>query len=192
MTAEMQLDSYLNDLRIHLGTLTIAERDEIVKEIGAHVRDSAEESGAAIETVLGRLGPAKELAAEYRDGLLIRKASHSISPVVLLRATLRLATKGVFGIFVFFCGIIGYSLGVGFVFVALAKAIVPSHAGAWVQDGRLIAAGGFVYSVPSGAHEVLGMWVIPLALTLASLTLVFTNWAIRASLRLSQRWQARL
>ena len=192
MTAATQLDSYLTDLRLHLGPLTIAEREEIVKEIGAHVRDSAEESGAPVETVLARLGPAKELAAQYRDGLLIRKASRSFSPLVLLRATLRLATKGVFGIFVFFCGVIGYSLGVGFVFVALAKTIVPSHTGAWVQDGRLLAAGGFVYGVPPGAHEVLGMWIIPLALTLGSLTLVSTNWAIRTSLRLSQRWQARL
>ena len=58
MTAEMQIDSYLTALRLHLGPLTIAEREEIVREIGAHVRDSAEETGASIETVLARLGPA--------------------------------------------------------------------------------------------------------------------------------------
>jgi uncharacterized membrane protein len=192
MTAEMQLDSYLTDLRIQLGRLTVAEREDIVKEIGAHVRDSAEESGSPVETVLARLGPAKELAAQYRDDLLIRKASRSFSPLVLIRATLRLATKGAFGVFVFFCGLIGYALGVGLVFVALAKTIVPAHTGAWVLNGRLVAAGGFMHGVPSGAHEVLGMWIIPLGLTLGSLTLVCTNWAIRTCLRLSQRWQARL
>jgi hypothetical protein len=36
------------------------------------------------------------------------------------------------------------------------------------------------------------MWLIPLALTLGSLTLLFTNWAIRTALRVSQRWQSRL
>ena len=108
MTTEMQIEGYLTALRLHLGPLTIAEREEIVREIGAHVRDSAEESGASIESVLARLGPAEELAAQYRDGLLIRRASRSISPVLLLRASVRLATKGVFGVLVFFLGLFGY------------------------------------------------------------------------------------
>ena len=90
MNQDMQIEGYLTALRLHLGPLTIAEREEIVREIGAHVRDSAEESGASIESVLARLGPAEELATQYRDGLLIRKASRSISPVLLLRASVRL------------------------------------------------------------------------------------------------------
>jgi len=192
MTVETQFDSYLTALRTHLGPLTIAEREEIVREIAAHVRDSAEESGASVETVLARLGPADELAAQYRDGLLIRQASRSISPLVLLRATLRLATKGFTGIVVFFCSVVGYSFGVGFVIVAFAKMFFPTHAGAWVQDGRLVAAGAFVYGYPTQAHEVLGMWIVPLGLILGSLILLFTTWAIRTSLRISQRWQSRL
>src|ERR1035437_6190076 len=185
MTAEMQIDNYLIGLRLQLGPLTISEWEEIVREIGAHIRDSAEESGASVETVLARLGPAQALAAQYRDGLLIRQASRSLSPLVLLRATLRLATKGVFGIFVFTCGVFGYSFGVGFLAVALAKIILPAHTGAWVQDGQLVAAGAFEYGYPPLAHEVLGMWIIPLALTLGSLTLLLTTAVIRTSLRVS-------
>ena len=134
MTAEMQLDSYLTALRAHLGPLTIAEREEIVREIAAHVRDSAEETGASVETVLARLGPAEELAAQYRDGFLIRQASRSISPVKLLRATLRLATKGVFGIVVFFLAIIGYSMGAGLVLTALVKPFSGSAARAMLIE----------------------------------------------------------
>lgn len=111
---------------------------------------------------------------------------------LLLRATLRVATKGVFGTLVFFLSVFGYAFGVGFVLVALAKAIVPSHTGAWVQDGRLIAAGALEYGIPPQAHEVLGMWIIPLGLVLGSLTLLLTTWSIRTSLRLSHRWQAGL
>jgi uncharacterized membrane protein len=187
----MQIDSYLTALRLHLGPLTIAEREEIVREIGAHIRDSVE-SGASVESVLARLGPAEELAAQYRDGVLIRQASRSFSPVKLLRAALRLATKSVFGIFVFTCGLFGYSFGAGLLFVALAKIFVPSHTGAWVQDGRLVAAGAFEYGYLPQAHEVLGLWIIPLALTLGSLLLLLTNYLIRKSLRLSQRWQSKL
>jgi uncharacterized membrane protein len=192
MTAETQIDSYLTALRLHLGPLTIAEREEIVREIHAHIRDSAEEPGASVETVLARLGPAEELAAQYRDGLLIRKASRSASPLMLLRAALRLATKGVFGTFVFACGVFGYSFGVGFLVVALAKTIAPAHTGAWVQDGHLIAAGALEFGIPPQAHEVLGLWIIPLTLSLGSLLLLLTNYLIRKSLRLSQSWQSKL
>ena len=192
MTAESQIDSYLNALRIQLGPLTIAEREEIVREINAHIRDSVEESGASVESVLTRLGAAKDLAAQYRDGLLIQRASRSLSPLVLLRAALRLATKSVSGIFVFFCAVFGYSFGAGFVVVALAKTIVPSHTGAWVQDGQLVSAGALIYGVPPTAHEVLGMWIIPLGLIAGSLLLLLTTYLIRTSLRVSQRVQARL
>ena len=193
MTQDMQIESYLTALRYNLGPLTIAEREEIVLEIGAHIRDSAEESGAGIESVLARLGPAEKLAAQYRDGLLIRKASRSFSPLVLLRATLRLATKGVFGIFVFCCAILGYSSGVVLVFAALAKPFFPANTGLWLQDGRFVDSGVLHFPPPAPpSHEVLGMWLIPLALTLGSLTLLLTTWAIRASLRLSQRLQSKL
>jgi uncharacterized membrane protein len=192
MTAETQIESYLTALRLHLGPLTIAQREEIVQEINAHIRDSAEEPGASVETVLARLGPAVELAAQYRDGLLIRQASHSVSPLVLLRAALRLATKGVFGIFVFTCGVFGYCFGVGFLAVAIAKLIIPAHTGAWVLNGRLVEFGAILYGVPQQAHEVLGLWIIPLALSLGSLLLLLTNYLIRKSLLLSQSWQSKL
>jgi uncharacterized membrane protein len=192
MTQEMQIENYLTVLRSHLGPLTIAEREEIVLEIGAHIRDSAEQSGASMSSILARLGPAEQLAAQYREGLLIRQASRSFSPLVLLRAALRLATRGAFGIFVFFCGVFGYSFGAGFLAVALGKMIYPSHTGAWVQDGRLVSAGTFIFGVSPQAHEVLGIWIIPLGLILGSLTLLATTWAIRTSLCISQRWRARL
>ena len=192
MTAEVQLDNYLTALRTHLGPLTIADREEIAREIGAHVRDSAEESGAAIQTVLARLGPAEALAAQYRDGMLIRRASHSVSPLVLMRATLRLATKGALGIVVFFLGLFGYALGGGLVLTALIKPILPANTGIWIENGHL-ASSGVLFPPPAPpAHEVLGMWYILFALTVGSLALLFTTWAIRRSLRISQRWQSKL
>ncbi len=192
MTAETQIEDYLAALRLHLGPLTIAEREEIVREITAHIRDSAEESGTSVESVLARLGPPEELAKQYRDGLLIRRASHSFSPVLPLRGTLRLATKGISGVFVFFFAVFGYAFGAGLVLVAFAKTIVPSHAGAWVEDGRLVCAGAFVNGAPPQAHEILGMWIIPIGLTLGVIAFLMTSFLIRKSLVLSQRVQARL
>jgi len=193
MTHEMQIESYLTALRSHLGPLTIAEREEIVLEIGAHIRDSAEQSGTAVSAILARLGTAEGLAAQYREGLLIRQASRSFSPLVLLRAALRLATKGVFGVLVFFLGIFGYAIGGGLVLTALVKPILPGNTGVWFDGNGHLMSSGVLFPPPgSSAHEVLGMWYIPLALIVGSLTLLTTTWAIRTSLSISQRWRAKL
>ena len=192
MTEELQIDSYLSSFRERLAPIPLAEREEILREIGAHIRDSAEEPGTSVESVLARLGPPAELAAQYRDGLLIRRASRSISPVLLLEAALRLATKGVFGMLVFFSGLFGYAIGGGLILTAFLKPILPSHTGVWVVDDRIVGTGVQFPALQPPAHEVLGWWYIPIALTAGSLTLAATTLAIRLFLRISQRWQSKL
>jgi hypothetical protein len=109
-----------------------------------------------------------------------------------MRATLRLATKGALGTVVFFLGLFGYAVGGGLVLTALIKPILPANTGMWVENGHL-ASSGVLFPPPAApAHEVLGLWYILFALTVGSLTLLFTTWAIRRSLRLSQRWQSKL
>jgi hypothetical protein len=193
MNAELHVDRYLTTLRANLPSLTITEREEIVREITAHVRDSAEQSGASVETILAGLGSAENLAAQYRDGLLIRRASRSFSPLVLLRATLRLATKGIAGIVVFMLGLFGYALGGGLVVTALVKPIFPANSGIWVDgSGHFMSLGVMYPPSNANAHVVPGLWYIPAMLTAGSLTLLFTTWAIKTFLRFSQRWQSRL
>ncbi|HUH64683.1 MAG TPA: hypothetical protein VLZ50_16875 [Terracidiphilus sp.] len=189
MIVALQIDEYLASLRTHLGPMTLADREEIVREISAHIRDSAEQEGAGVADVLSRLGPAEALAAQYRDGLLIRRASRSLSPLVLLYAALRLATKGISGVVVFFCGLFGYVMGVGFVLSGLLKPILPANTGLWIKDGMLVSSGTLFPPPGPPAHEVLGMWYIPIALTLGSLTLLLTTYVIRTCLRFSQHFQ---
>lgn len=193
MTDDRQIDTYIDSLRTHLGPIGLAEREEIVREIAAHIRDSAEGANGGVESVLARLGPAAELAAQYRDGMLIRQASRSISPLVLLRGALRLATKGVFGILVFFLGMFGYLIGGGLVLTALLKPIFPANTGMWLIDGHLVAFGTQFFAPQTPAHEVLGLLnYILLGLSLGSLILLLTTFTIRNSLRLSRHWQAKL
>jgi len=74
----------------------------------------------------------------------------------------------------------------------MIKPIFPSHTGMWFHDGHMIASGTQLYPPPSPAHEVLGMWYIPLMLTVGGLTLFATTFVIRTALRFSQQWQAKL
>ena len=192
MTETMQFDTYLSSLRGHLAPLTLTEREEILREISAHIRDSVEQSGAGVDAVLARLGSAEELAAQYRDGLLIRRASHSISPLLLLRAALRLATRGASGIVVFFAAIIGYAFGGGLVLSAFAKCIFPAHTGVWISGGKLVASGTSLYIPQPPAQEILGWWYVIVALTIGSLITLATTFVIRKSLRISQTLRAKL
>jgi uncharacterized membrane protein len=192
MNDEQKGQSYMDALRFHLAAMAPSDREEIVREISAHFRDTAEQTGASMDEIQDRLGSPRELAAQYRDGLLIRTASRSISPLKLMRGALRLATKGVFGIFVFFVGVIGYTVGGGFALSGMIKPIFPAHTGMWIRNGQLVALGTEFFDVGPPAHEVLGMWYIPLMLTAGSLTLLLTTFLIRTSLRISQRWQLRL
>ena len=131
------------------------------------------------------------MAAQYRDGMLIREASRSYSPLTLLRGALRLATRGLSGIFVFFAGMIGYAVGGGFVLSAMLKPVFPGNTGVWVHDGQLVDFGTH-FPAPPGAHEVLGNWYIVVSLILGSLLLLGTMYLIRATLRLSKSAQMRL
>jgi uncharacterized membrane protein len=192
MTTDKQMENYLATLRMHLAPLTLSEREEIVKEIAAHVRDSAEQSGATVESVLARLEPPEALAKEYRDGLLISRASRSFSPLLLLRATLRVTSKGIAGIAVFFMGLFGYAVGVGLVITALLKPIFPANTGLWVLDGHVVSSGTLFPPPAPPAHEVLGMGYILIALVAGSLTLLTTTWSIRNFLRLSRGLEAQI
>lgn len=192
MTHQQQIDDYLSALRTALGPITLDEREEIVREIQAHIRDSMEQPDADPTTVLKRMGPASELAAQYRDGLLIRRASRSFSPLLLLRATVRLATKGIFGFLVFLCAMIGYAIGGGLVVTAFAKCIIPQNTGLWMVGGRICNSGVLFPAPQPPAHEILGWWYIPVAFVLGCLVLLCTTYSIRSCLRLSRRWQSAL
>lgn len=191
MIQKMELDTYMSDLRRHLAPITLNEREEILREIAAHIRDSVQENGSSLESVLKRLGPADDLAVQYQDGLLIKRASHSISPVLLFRAALRLATKGVSGIIVFFAAIFGYLIGGGFVLSAFAKCIFPAHTGVWIRDGKLISS-GTMFDIPQApAYDIAGWWYLPIALVLGSILILLTSFVIRRALRLSRLLQSK-
>ena len=195
--ATQQIDVYLAALRACLAPITLGEREEIVREISAHIRDSVEESGLPIEKVLARLGSPEEIAAQYRDGSLVRRAAESVSPVLLLRATLRLATKGLMGTLVFLSAFTGYVAGVSLVLMGLLKPFLPHSTGLWIDKstttaGTLPQAPAFGIQPGHTTHELLGWWAIPVGLLGGAIVLVVTTLAVRFFLRASQRLQSRL
>jgi uncharacterized membrane protein len=178
MTTETQVNDYLALLRASLTGMSVSEREDIVEEIRMHIRERLSDSQTSLEAVLAGLGPANELAQQYRTGLLVQQARTSISPVVILRAALRWATTGVEGFFVFTIAIVGYATGVAFLLLALMKPFFPANTGLWVGPGEFnfsFRLGATMTNPASPVHEVLGWWLIPVCLVIGSLSLVLTT-----------------
>ena len=172
--------------------MTLAEREDIVEEIRMHIREAAGDDLANAGDILDRLGAPEELAEQYRTGLLIQRARHSFSPMVILRATLRWGLTGVEGATVFVTALLGYLMGVGFVLLALLKPIFPQRTGLWVGPNVFdfsFRMGPMPHYPSATVHEVLGWWLIPVSLTLASLTLLATTKVIQM---LTRRFRLRV
>jgi CubicO group peptidase (beta-lactamase class C family) len=183
---ELQVDSYLRRLRERLPNMSVEDREEIVREISVHIRECVQEPNGSIDGILRRLGSAEGLASQYGHDLLIRHASRSISPVLILRATLELAKRSIEGFVLFLGALIGYALGGGLVVTAALKPIFPRQVGLWVGPG--VFNFGFHEPLLSDpVHEVLGWWYVPIALCLGCFFLWLTTHGIRWFLRRSRQ-----
>jgi hypothetical protein len=183
---ERQVDSYLSKFREHLPEMSVADREEIVREISVHIRESAQEPDGSLDEILRRLGPAETLASQYEQDRLIQRAGRSVSPWLILRATLELAKRGIEGFAVFLAVLTGYALGGGLVLTAILKPIFPHNTGLWIGPGVF----NFGFHVPGFAdpvHEVLGWWYIPAAFWLGSFFVWLTTYGIRKFLRRSKQ-----
>jgi uncharacterized membrane protein len=178
MTPDTQINNYLSQLRAALSGMTVTEREDIVEEIHMHIRERLGDPAASLDAVLAGLGPAAELAQQYRTGVLVQRARTSISPLVILRAALRWATTGVEGFVVFVIALIGYFSGIAFLLLALIKPFFPANTGLWVGPDQFnfsFRMGATMTNPASPVHEVLGWWLIPVCLTIGSLSLVLTT-----------------
>ena len=178
MTPETQVNDYLAQLRTALQGMTVSEREDIVEEIHMHIRERLSDPSVELDSVLAGLGPVRELAQQYRTGMLVQRAQSSISPVVILRAALRWATTGLEGFVVFMIALVGYLTGGAFLLLALIKPFFPAYTGLWVGPDEFAFSfrmGATMTNPASAVHEVLGWWLIPVCLTLGSLTLVLTT-----------------
>jgi hypothetical protein len=187
--AERRLADYLARLRSHLRGLTQVEISDIIDELRGHIIDkvAAPETTAELEldrvdAALAALGSPEEIANQYVTDSLLARAETSRSPLTILQSLFHWATLSVAGFFIFLGSLIGYFFGIVFVLVAIAKLFHPQSAGLW-----LIPNGGeseFSFrlgfgTVPSGARDLLGWWIVPIGWVGGSgLVILTTNVAV--------------
>lgn len=184
--AQTQVDAYLAALRGQLAGLPADDVEEILRELRGHIVERGAESDSgrnrpSVAQILRQLGTPEQIGSLYRADALVAHARETFSPALIIRTTLRWASKTVAGFVASFLGLIGYSIGVGLIVCAILKPFLPGDIGLWVNSSD-----GFVLGVevprPHGP-ELLGWWIIPygLAVGVAFIlgTTVFLRWMLR-------------
>lgn len=180
---DARIETYLNRLESALGGLSREYKNDILREIRAHIMDSAEHSAdqaGAVDRVLRLLGTPKELAVRYNAECQLERASRSFSPWVLLSSCRQWARLGIKGTVAFLVALIGYSLALGFTGAVFVKPFLPSRLGMWVGPEGLNLG---VPSHPEQMHEVLGNYFVPVIAAVAFLTAIATTHLLRWMMR---------
>ena len=159
-SGESRVNGYLFVLERSLGTFL--PRDSVrdaVREINSHLREriaaaaSAPDERAALEKILGELGPPLRVAQAYSVERTVDEAVVTGKILAIVRAVWHVAMSTVTGFFAGLGLFTGYLLGVGLIIVAALKPIFPDNVGIWVGD-HSISEGLAALPHPQGRAEV--------------------------------------
>lgn len=173
-----RVESYLSRLYTALALVGPEERDEIVREIHAHILDSVSNAtgpDAALDRVLRLLGTPEGLADRYTTERLLTRASHSFSPWLLLRTSWRWAKLGIKGTITFLVAFFGYTIALALTVSVFLKPFMPSKIGLWIGSEGL----NLGVAHPDTKHELLGHWFVPVIAVAAFVFAVGTTQALR-------------
>ncbi|HKV93020.1 MAG TPA: hypothetical protein VJW20_10765 [Candidatus Angelobacter sp.] len=137
MTSNPMIESYFDALSTQLSDLAQPKREEVIRELRAHVFDRLEQvtvqSDDACRTVLKAMGTPEEIARQYRMELLLNRSAWRISPWKMLRTLFRWTLTGIQGYIVFVLAMLGYTVAACFYITALLKTFFPHNVGMFVS-----------------------------------------------------------
>ncbi|HEY1938608.1 MAG TPA: hypothetical protein VGJ33_11790 [Candidatus Angelobacter sp.] len=184
MAPNPMIESYFAALETQLSDLPRPRREEVLRELRAHVLDRLEQvtvpSTDDCRTVLKAMGTPEEIGRQYRLELLLNKSAWKISPWKMLRTLFRWTLTGIQGYIVFVIAMLGYTTAACFYVTALMKPLFPHNVGLFVSE-HCINLAGFPIQ-PSGV-EMLGPYYIPVAVFVGYLFTLVTTLAIRFVVR---------
>jgi uncharacterized membrane protein len=180
---DARIENYLSRLETAMGDISAGDKEDILREIRAHIVDSVAGSSdgpAALDRVLGLLGTPEELATHYRTECQLTQASRSFSPWLLLRTCWGWAKLGVKGTLAFLIALFGYTMALGLTVAVFLKPFMPSKIGTWIGPE------GFAVGHPAHSermHELLGNYFVPVIAVVAFAVAIGTTHALRWMIR---------
>jgi uncharacterized membrane protein len=179
------LQLYIARFQTSLTGMTLAIRQDIVDEIRAHVHERMCVTGMPIPEILERLGPAEDLAREYRTGGLVQWQDR-LSPLAVLRRAAAWVVTAAHAVAIAIVVVYGYGIALGCFVLALLRSLFPE------LTGLLITAGfdeiGIGPNLASDAGVVAERWLQPMAVGLGIVFLMFATMALRHLAAGIKRW----
>jgi hypothetical protein len=177
------LDTYLRQLRGALRPMAAAQANDIVQEIASHVTDRAlidgQLDGPTVTATLRQLGDARELAGRFLQNAAAYGRAPAKSKLLLMLGRLRQLVTAL-GRLLLAAG--AYAVSGVALACALAKPWYGDRVGLWVMtdiDGDLTYQLGRVATVPTAANELLGLWIVPLGLSIGLTAAALTTLWLR-------------
>jgi hypothetical protein len=180
--ADERIETYLKRLESALRGVSPEYKDDILREIRAHIMDSAANSAdpsGAVDRALRLLGTPDELAARYSAECQLQRASRSFSPWLILRTCWQWAKLGIKGTLAFLVALFGYGLALGFTASVFVKPFMPKM-GWWSGPEGF---GIMVPDHPERMHELLGNYFIPVIAAAAFASAIGTTQLLRWMMR---------
>lgn len=174
MTIRTEIHAYLSALNKYLARLNQADAEEVIKEIESHILDAVEAqeaSGEAVDVaqILAGFGPARELASQYTDHVL--QGTPPPKGFKAIQTISRGVTKSLWYSMAFF----GYFMASALALVGLLKLWLPNQVGLWssAQGNSVVIT--FTNADFPMSQEVMGWWLIPVALLASALIFTLTR-----------------
>lgn len=162
-----EIEGYLRRLIWALQSLPKDDRVGITGEIESHLVESAERGGQALRSAFAGLGHPSVLARSFIEEFELSGAVNRAMPGTLLVNMLSRGSRSIAAFSAGTAALLLYVVAFALLVVAAAKPIAPRLVGAWQVDGHLRSAGFLAGGGPAGGVEILGYWIIPIAVGVA-------------------------
>jgi hypothetical protein len=167
---EQDIDAYIRRLLWALQTLPHDDRLGIASEIHSHLSDCAARGAKDLDRAMGKLGSPDALARSYVEEYELAGAVNRAAPATLLLNILNRGTRSLLAFVGGLAALTLYMIAGSLALIAVAKPIVPDQVGAW--KGAHVFSMGITEAPPGDVHEVLGYWIIPIAIVLGAISFV--------------------
>lgn len=179
MKDDPTFSSYIRHLRWSLASLPADERDDIVAEARSHLQEKLER-GARIEEAIDGLGAPEDFARAFITERALLSALGSRDSMGLLAALGARSIRNARTVSATAGCVFVWMLSLVMCAVAVAKVFDPTHVGMWIGGGEFFLG---ATDAPSKGHEVLGLWIFPIAFLAVFLARLVSRglsiWALR-------------
>lgn len=170
-----RIDEFTKHLSRMLLRMDEASRTEIVAEIRSHLEIRAEEG--RLDEAFSALGSPLSCARGFFDELKLQEAYVEGGVRNTIGALMSLASRRIWAAIGLFISAIFFTFSIGFALTAIVEVAAPEFAGLWVGN----QPSNFIFGISSlnnstGMTDILGSWLIPIAIATAVFTLVCGQW----------------